>query len=271
MDPTQATQGAPSEGGGEQDVMQMLGHVPSIMQQTQQVSTKVDRQGEVLSKLEQVFSKAEPAPDGWYDDVLRAAMEAEKQGQGMPLTVKISTQLLEQQKANAKLMAELEQLKSRENMRSNPQFQMDQAAFNHIDQFMSRELEAAYDGSIPKPVAVAVTQDLVQRIQHTQQHDPELWSRIRSNPELMQRVVRQAVAQAVPPEARRVVAQQALENATYSPQDIQASIREAQELMQQAEVQSNPRLMQKLQASIEKSREMYWESMIPGQGRRSRV
>jgi F0F1-type ATP synthase epsilon subunit len=87
----------------------------------------------------------------------------------------------------------------------------------------------------------------------------------------MQRVVRQAVAQAVPPEARRVVAQQALENATYSPQDIQASIREAQELMQQAEVQANPRLMQKLQSSIEKSREMYWESMIPGQGRRSRV
>lgn len=258
-------------GGAEPDIMQMLGHVPSLMQQQQQVAEKTNRQGEVLERLEKVFSKAEPQPDGWYDDVLKAALEAEKQGQSMPLTLKISNELLAQQKANQKLMADLEQLKAKENLRSNPQFQMDQAAYNHIDQAMARELEDAYDGTIPEHVAVAVTQDLVKRIQHTQQHDPATWAKVRSNPELMQQVVRRAVAQAVPPQARRVIAQEQLANATYEPNDMRAAIAEAQEMLRRPDVQQNPALSAKIHESIERSRQMLWESMMPGQGRRGRV
>lgn len=257
--------------GSEPDIMQMLGHVPSMMQQTQEVTAKVDKQSEILGKLEKAFSKHEPQPDDWYDDVLKAALEAEKQGQGMPLTLKISNKLLEQTQNNAKLLQEIEQLKAKENLRSNPQFQMDQAAYNHIDQFMAQELERSYDGATPKHVAAAVTSDLVERIRYTQQNEPELWQKVRSNPDLMRQVVQRAVAQSIPPEARRVVQEQYLNNQTYSPDDMRTAIREAQEMLARPEIANNPKATAKLHESIEKSRQMLWESMLPGQNRRSRV
>jgi hypothetical protein len=258
-------------GGGQPDVMAMLGHVPTLMQQHQQVAQKVDKSSEVINKLEQVFSKSEPSPDQWYDDVLRSALEAEKQGTPIPNTLKISNVLLAQQNLAKQLQAELAALKQKEDLRNNPQYQMDQAAYTQIDQAMAQELSQAYGGQIPKHVAAAVTQDLVQRIQYSQQHEPETWQKVRANPEMMRHIVRNAIGQAVPPEARRIQQQNQIQNATYSPDDIHAAIREAQELMQSEEVQRNPRMMQKLNESITKSREMLWETMIPGTGRRSRV
>jgi hypothetical protein len=62
-----------------------------------------------------------------------------------------------------------------------------------------------------------------------------------------------------------------MDNASYSPDDIKGAIREAQELLASEEVQRNPRMVAKLNESLAKSREMYWESLIPGQGRRGRV
>jgi hypothetical protein len=266
-----ATQTTGSNEGVNQDIMQMLGHMPSAMAKVSQVEQTTARHDDVISKLEKVFTKGEPAPDGWYDDVLRTAMEAEKAGQPIPLTLKISTELLEAQKQNAAMMKELEALKQRENIKSNPEFQMNQAAFTQIDQYMAQTLEHAFEGNIPKQIAAAVTQDLVEKITEEQRVNPQRWAQIRTNPQMMQTIVRNAVSQFIPPEARRIANQHHTENQEYSAQDALNAINEAKELLQQEEVRNNPALSRKIEQAMQKSREMYWETMIPGQNRRSRV
>jgi hypothetical protein len=255
--------------GIPQDVMGMIGHVS---QQQEQMSSKLSKSEEVLGKLEKVFSRSEEKnSDEWYDDVLRTALEAEKQGQPIPLTVKISTELRNAQKSNEQLMKEIQELKAKNQIKENPNFQADQAAYNHIDMFMSQELKNAFGQNVPKAVAVAVTQDLVQKIQDEQRTNPERWKEIRSNPQLMQRIARNAVAQTIPQQARQLSHQYQQENAVYSPDEIKENIAEAQQLLRSAEVRSNPDYARKVEASIVKMREMYWESLIPGQQRKAKI
>lgn len=260
--------GQGGQGEVSPDILGLIGHMGQQQQHVQQQTSKHD---EVISKLEKVFSKAEPQADDWYDDVLKTALEAEKHGHPIPLTVKISTELRNAQKTNEVLMRELAELKQRSQIKDNPAFQADQAAYNHIDMYMGQELKSAFGDNIPKAVASAVTQDLVEKIQEEQRTNPERWKQIRSDPNLMQRVVRNAVAQVIPQKARNIVAQQQQENAVYEPNEIRENIAEAVQLLRSEEVQRNPAYYAKVEASITKMREMLWESMIPGQNRRARV
>lgn len=264
-------QSTSSNEGVNGDIMQMLGHMPSAMQKVSQVEQTTARHDDVINKLEKVFSKGEVQPDGWYDDVLRTALEAEKAGQPIPLTLKISTELLQAQKQNAAMMKELAELKQRENIKSNPEFQMNQAAFTQIDQYMAQTLDSAFEGNIPKQIAMAVTQDLVEKITEEQRTNPQRWNKIRSSPQMMQQIVQNAVGQFIPPRARAIAEQYQTENQQYTAEDALTAINEAKEMMNRREVQENPALMRKLSQAMEKSREMYWETMIPGQNRRSRV
>lgn len=264
---------APASTGSEgaqfdQNIMGMIGHT---QQQTAQLGEKTAKFEQTLNKLESVFNKEEPKPDQWYDDVLRAAIEAEKHGQPIPLTVQIATQLRKAESTNEQLMAELAELKKREQIRSNPEFTSDQAAYNQIDMYMGRELESAFAGDIPKPVAQAITADLVEKIRWEQQNNPDQWRSIRSNPAVMQKIVRNAVAQFIPPQARQIAAQHAQANAEYAPDDMLGAIREAQQMLQDPDVQKNPRQVKALHDAIERSRSMYWESKMLGQKGKARV
>jgi hypothetical protein len=261
------TQGTET-GGGEPDIMSFIGHTART---AQEAHTTANKQADVLSRLEKVFSKAEPAPDGWYDDVLKTALEAEKAGQPIPLTVKISTELRNSQMANQKLMQEIEEMKAKMAIKENPNYNADQMAFNQMDSFLGQELQRTYGEQIPKAIAGAVTQDLVTKIQEEQRTNPERWKQIRSNPQMMRRVIQNAVANVVPQRAKEIAYEEQQRNAVYEPDEIMENIREAQELLHNEEVRNNPRAAQRVNESIEKMRAMYWEAVIPGQGRKARI
>jgi hypothetical protein len=265
----ETTQGQPQQSQGyegvDPSVLSAIGH------QTQHLTQQTSKHDEVISKLEKVFSKAEEKPDGWYDDVLQAALEAEKNGQPIPLTVKISTELRRAQENNQKLMQELEAIKQKQAVKDNPGFQADQMAYNHMDMFMAQELKSHFGDAIPKATAAAVTQDLSQKIAEEQRNNPQRWQQIRSNPEMMARIVRNAVATTIPPRARQIAAEHAQANAVYDPEEIKENLDEAMQLLRTPEVRGNPQYYSKVSESIEKMRAMYWESLIPGQGRRARV
>ena len=254
--------------GVDSDILGMLGHTH---QKTEHLEQQTNKHDQLLSKLEQVFNPAQPKPDGWYDDVLKTALDAEKAGQPIPLTVKISTELLQAQKQNHELMRKLEALEQKNQIKENPAYQADQAAFIQIDQFMGQGLRSAFGENIPKAVAIAVTQDLAEKIREEQQVNPQRWQEIRSNPQMMKRIVQNAIAQTIPPEARRIQYQNQVENAVYSPDEIKENIREANELLQTEEVRNNPHAAQKIHQSIQRMREMYWEAALPGQNRKARV
>ena len=116
-----------------------------------------------------------------------------------------------------------------------------------------------------------MTQDLVNRIQYEQKNNPEQWRQIRSNPQAMAQIVRNAVAQFVPPQARQIIQQEKLQNTDYTSEDALDAIREARELMQEEHVRNNPLMMRKLQAAEQRGREMYWESKMLGQKGGSRI
>ena len=265
---TQATGTDGAGGGFDQNIMSMIGHT---QQTTEQLGHKTASMEQTLSKLEKVFSKEEAKPDQWYDDVLRTAMEAEKQGQPIPLTVQIATQLRQAQANNEQLMNELAELKKREGIRSNPEFTSDTAAYNQIDMYMARELESAFQGNVPKPLAQAITADLVEKIQQEQRSNPDNWRSIRSNPQTMQKIVKNAVAQFIPPQARQIAQQHAVENAQYGEDEIVSAIREAQELLTRPEVQNDPKAQRRIHEAIERSRSMYWEAKMLGQKGKARV
>lgn len=256
------------QGSMSPDILQMIGHT---QQQSQHASQISEQNHQMLSKLKEVFSPQEKKADSWYDNVLRAAIEAEKNGNPIPLTVDISSQLKLTQEQNRILQEKLSKLEQRENWRSNPETSIDQAAYNHVDMFMSQELSSAFDGNIPQPLAQAVTADLVQRIQHEQVNNPERWRQIRSNPDLMRTIVKNAVAQFVPPRARTIINQDNMMNSDYSDQDALDAIREARELMSREEIQNNPLMMKKLQHAEKRGREMFWEAKMLGQKGKSRI
>lgn len=254
-------------GENQSEIMSLLGHMGT---QHQEIQTKTSQHDEVLSKLEKVFSKQE-ANEDWYEEVLKTALEAEKKGAPIPLTVKISTELKNSQEQNAKLMRELQELKSRQDLKDNPSFQADQIAYNNIDTAMGQELKKMYGDNIPKSVAVGLTQDLVEKIRWEQTNNPQRWAAIRSDPGMMRQIVRNAVSQTVPQHARQIISENETANATYEPNEIRENIAEAQALLRDPDVRMNPSAVNKINESIVRMREMLWESMLPGQNRRSRV
>jgi hypothetical protein len=242
----------------------ILGLIGHTQQQQQQLAQQTSKHDEVLSKLESIFKPQQENPEGWFDDVLRTALEAEKAGQPMPLTVKIAEKLLSTQRGNAELMKELEALKNKERIKENPSFQADQYAYNEIDRHLGQELAKAFGGDIPKSVAVGITQDLAEKIREEQQTNPQRWAQIRSNPQMLQRIVANAVAQTVPPSARRLAHEHQVANAVYTPDEIKENILEAQELLRNPEIRNNPDAVRKVNESITRMREMFWESRFPG-------
>jgi hypothetical protein len=254
--------------GVDSDILGLLGHTH---QKTQAIEQTTQKHDQILSKLEGLFKSETPREGAWHDKVLQAAIEAERQGGSMPLTVEISNELLKTQQANKALMEKLAAIEQKQQLKDNPAFQADQAAYVQIDQYMAQGLANVFGGNIPKPVAVAITQDLAQRIQEEQQTNPQRWAQIRSNPEAMRQIVRNAIAQTIPPEARRIQHQHQVENAVYEPEEILENIREANQLLRDPDVQKNHEHVQKLRQSIQRMREMYWEARTPGSNGRSRV
>lgn len=226
---------------------------------------------QLLNKLKQVFADEQTEQDDWYKEILSAALEAEKQGYPIPLTLKISTELKKTQEENKKLLKIIEELKQKAEMAADPESYADMQAYTTIDALIDRHLQQAYRGQAPEQVKTAIIQDLKQRILWDKQNNPESWRKVRQDPHLLDKVVRASIANFVPTIAKEALDEYVGEREEYDAETIFEAIKEAQALLKNKEIAKDPEKVKLIHDKIKRLREMYWEAKMSWSGGKTRI
>lgn len=170
---------------------------------------------ETISRMRQAFGaerEQQPTnkPGGWLDDILDASLQAEKRGQGMPVTTKIGVELAESQaqiEMLKQLVAETKREVAEAKKSQDPHAQANQAMFMQMDDTLVGQIERIY-GQFDEGVYKAGVEKLSDVLNYVRQNEPENWENIRRNKGVQQQIISRVVLSMIPPEAQRALQQQ---------------------------------------------------------------
>lgn len=163
-----------------------------------------------LEALSQVFNgtkEQEIDPEEWSNDILKDLMEAEKQGQKLPVSSKMFKQLYNISKESLESTKMLKELREQVKSLSNPVTMVDRNTYAVIDEKIHTSLEALYGDSNPV-VADAIRAEMVETIKLIQREEPAKWEQIRRNPKFIENLVNHTVKQIMPPEYTKRMAEE---------------------------------------------------------------
>jgi hypothetical protein len=189
----------------------------------------------------------EPDPEEWSNDLLRDLMEAEKQGQKLPISSKMFKQLYNISKENTESSKIIRDLQRQVSHLSNPITRVDQNAYAQVDDQITQQLEELYGE--PNPVmADSVRASMVETIKYIQREDPSKWEQIRRDPAQLNKLIQYTVTQALPPAVVERLQAEAEANTPLTYSDIQRAYHEMKHSPEFRQLPANER--QRIQTQI---------------------
>lgn len=268
---------AAAEQGGEdfkidvnelaRDYQSRMGETQSALERSnhelQQVRQTASKNDKVLEGLRKVLvgedgEQTDPADaqvadlESQIDQYLTAAVQAERAGRPIPLTVNAAVQALKGQiqsiRQNQGLQREIATLKGTVDRVSHPEHGLDQQAFSDLDSKIINALETVYGKSadmqsVKNAQWKAVSQLVADEIKGLRKAEPELWDRIRRNPKDRSEMVAHFVKQVIPPRARQLLEDEQVRNTPLTLQDYWAAWEETKQL-------KDPQQAMKLRAEL---------------------
>lgn len=244
---------------GEVDLQEVLQRNKSQLDQQRQENQKLQQELEKvrgdasgaskrIKEIESFFRgdqnkepEADPVGDevkqleAEMDEYLSAAIEAERQGRPIPLTVNSAIKSLQHQiryaKENSEMRKKLEALEGKLDQSSHPELGLDRQAYSNIDTQIESALSQIY-GNDPDVVDAqfdVVSKRVAREVTELQKEDPVAWRRIRKNPDAQRKLVNHFVQQHIPPRARQVLEEDHIRRTPMSADDLLQAFREAKE------------------------------------------
>lgn len=199
---------------------------------------------------------------GQVDQYIAAAIEAERRGKPIPLTVNSALEgfqgqimLLKQIKT---LQATNKELTGKVDRVSNPGHMIDQQAYAHLDSAVLNALNTVYGTTddvepVKEAQFKAVTSLIGKEINDLRANNPELWDRIRRNPQDQQKLVSHYVKQVIPPRARQLLEDEQVKKTPLTLADLQQAWKqteqiEDQESQRELRAQLRPKILEHIYA-----------------------
>jgi hypothetical protein len=170
------------------------------------------------------------------DHYLQAAVDAERNGRPIPLTVNLAVHQFQSQiaaaKENQKLQKELRDLRAKADRATDPNAQIDTTAYSHMDTFVQNSLETIFgpegQNDAQKTAQFkAITSQLADEIRDLKKEQPQTWDRIRRDPGKLKKMVNHFVEQNMPPKARQIIEQERLQREPMSVRELQTAFAQA--------------------------------------------
>lgn len=259
---------APQQHGQEQvdnsyDLSEIQGQLAQSQKALQSVQGELSsvrgdaaKANEKLSSLKRFFTEEEApkedpvakkvaALESQMDEYIEAALQAERAGRPIPLTVNTAISNLQHQietlKENTELKKQLGDLGSKVSQLSNPENGLNAQTYANLDNQLQRSLEHIYGTDNPKFLEQqfnAVARLIGDEIKELQHEDPTTWRQLRNSPEKQAKLVNYYVQSVIPPQARQVIENERIRTTPLSEQELWAAFREANELSQNANTEA---------------------------------
>lgn len=258
---------APGAGAEQFQQMQLqFQQMQEQLQKTQSELSQAKTANATLDKLKAALGtpiEEEEGPD-WFDTVLAQALEAEKAGRPIPLTVRIATELKQSQDANAKMLQELQRLKQGQAALQSPDAHQNAMAYAQIDSMVNNKIEAIYGGANPH-ILQAVTNAMAAELKQLQATQPHVWAQVRSSPQHLETMTNSFIAKVVPPQAMNILNEKMEMEKPFTSADALEALKEAKALAQR-----NPENSERYHKLATLARERYWENKFAEGQRRGR-
>jgi hypothetical protein len=168
-----------------------------------------ERSHQMLAKLKGVLSgedeqQEEENPNAWFQDILIQLVEAEKNGQDLPITKKQLLQLKKLSDDNTDLKKAVHRLLELEKTINDPEYSQNNQAWTMLDTYVSESIEKLYgedDGTIAK----AVTDKIVTSLKKLTRDNPQAWKQIRRNPTALRQFAVAHINQIIPKAHRHLL------------------------------------------------------------------
>ncbi|UOF77048.1 hypothetical protein [Caudoviricetes sp.] len=236
---------------------QLYSTIEDTSRRAEAAEARAQQHEAVLSKLQSVFAGEQPEADplSWHDDVLLQALEAEKAGKPIPLTLKIANQLAEAQKQVLEQQRQMQHMQQRLQNISSPEAQADMHAYTQLDSKLQNTIEQIYGEARPE-VYKAITERIVNDLKTIQKNAPSDWKYIRNSPEAQGKFINHYLKQHVPPQAMQMLQEHKLANTDLPEASLIQAIREARQVRAETK---DPRERAAMDRAISEARAMIWQ------------
>jgi len=285
-----ANQGGAQGGGGSDAVQQMLqdhqqrfesmgNELQTTRQQAESFRQQSEKTAGVLDRIKGALTgdqapKLDPDDEeiahyqGQIDEYIAAAIEAERRGKPIPVTINAAIKSFQGQIARIEQIKELKGrlsgIEGKVNQAADPQNQINMQAYSNIDSFTINALQQVYGAGqdmedVRNAQFKSVASLLTAEIKSIQKDAPDLWDRIRRNPEDQKRIVTHYVKQVVPPRARELMEQDTIRKTPITLPDLKTAWDEAKEIEDpavRAEIQAKlrPQMLEHIYSRSRNSR-----------------
>jgi len=194
--------------------------------------------GEDSEPVDPVQSQVQ-ALEAEMDKVLQIAIESERAGRPIPLTVSTAVNSLKAQIEHVKYRAsadkKLADMEKQLKELSNPSKMIDQTAYNNMDSQIVTALNAIYGNGedyddVKSAQFSSISHQIISEIKDLRQNDPEMWDKIRRNPKAQANLVNHFVKKTIPPKARQIMEEDSIKKTPLGTDELLNAFREAKEL-----------------------------------------
>ncbi len=199
--------------------------------------------------------------EAFLDHVLQQSLEAEKDGRPMPITTNLAVKLFETQKQLTEAMKVINDLKGKTDQALDPVARLDQQTYANLDNILQDSLFTMFGReNVSQQKYSGIASEITAEIKKLQTEKPDLWEDIRRSPKHQAAMVRHFVDKNVPPAARKLMQDDAVQKYEMTEADLINAFREAKDIQ-------DPKVRDKVQTKIRQDLlEKRWKS----QQRRSR-
>jgi hypothetical protein len=202
------------------------------------------------------------------DEYIAAAIEAERRGKPIPLTINSAIKSAQAQIARIEqiktMKGQIAALTGKVDKATDPSHSINAQAYSNFDSFAINALQQVY-GTDPGMADVrdaqfgAVSKLIIGEIKAIQKEAPDMWDRIRRNPEDQKRLVTHYVKQVVPPRARELMEQDTIRKTPITLPDLKTAWDQAKEIddpQARAEIQAKlrPQMLEMIYSRSRNSR-----------------
>lgn len=248
-----------ASGGGELNFQELFestqrelsdtkSHAAQIEQRLKLVDSQTKQTNESLQRVRTALMGEEdnsqaPSPteakiqglQAQMDQYIEAAIEAERAGRPIPLTVNSAVQSLKFQietlQEREQYQREIAELKAKIDQTSNPANQIDQMAYSNIDSHLVSALSTIFGPEEDTSAQFqAISNQIVKEIKDLKKSEPATWDRVRRDKSAQAKLVNYFVEKSIPPRARQLMRDDQIRREPISNDEMLNAYREAKEL-----------------------------------------
>lgn len=189
--------------------------------------------------MRQVFAPEEDNKqdpnEAFLDHVLQQSLEAEKAGTPIPLTTNLAVKLFETQKQLGEAMKVINDLKGKTDQALDPIARVDAQVYANLDNVLQTSLFDTFGrDNVSQQKYSAIASEITAEINRLREHKPEIWEEVRRNPKHQAAMVKHFVDKSIPPAARKLMQDDAVQKYQMTEADLMEAFREAKEIQDPA-------------------------------------